>query len=356
MINDFSLQGFTMPGEWEKQDSIWMTWPYNKNDWPGLFKSIPKTVAEIVSAISKYQIVNLIVKPKENIKNIKKILVNLGANLKLINFHKIASNRIWIRDFGPIYLINKKQNKKIFLDFKFNGWSKYSDFKKDNEVNNKISKITKIKKFEPKIKLGRNIKKIVIEGGAIDVNGRGSILLTKECLLSKVQVRNPGIKKKMYEIILSKLLNVRNFIWLNKGIKGDDTHGHIDDITRFVSPNTIMTAIERRKKDQNYDILNNNLQILRKSKNVNGRKFKIIKVPMPRPIRIKNVRVPASYLNFLICNKIVLLPLFNDVNDKLVLKIFRKFFKTRKIVGVDCSNLIWGFGAIHCMTQHEPSI
>ena len=356
MNKEISLKDFRMPGEWEPQKSVWIVWPYNKSDWPELFDNIPHIICKIISCLSLNQNVNLLIKNNIDKISIKKKLKQFRCKISNIKFYSILSNRIWVRDFGPIYLINKKQNKKIFLDFKFNGWSKYSDFKKDNEVNNMISRITKIKKFEPKIKLGRNIKKIVIEGGAIDVNGRGSILLTKECLLSKVQVRNPGIKKKMYEIILSKLLNVRNFIWLNKGIKGDDTHGHIDDITRFVSPNTIMTAIERRKKDQNYDILNNNLQILRKSKNVNGRKFKIIKVPMPRPIRIKNVRVPASYLNFLICNKIVLLPLFNDVNDKLVLKIFRKFFKTRKIVGVDCSNLIWGFGAIHCMTQHEPSI
>ena len=181
-------------------------------------------------------------------------------------------------------------------------------------------------------------------------------MLTEECLLSKVQERNPGIKKIDYEKILSSLLNVKNFIWLYKGIKGDDTHGHIDDICRFVSPNTIMTAIEKNKKDKNFKILRNNLNILKKAKNVDGKNFDLIKIPMPKPFFIQKVQVPASYLNFLICNKIILLPLFNDSNDKVVIKIFKKFFKTRKIVGVDCRNLIWGFGAIHCMTQHEPSI
>ncbi len=356
MIKNFSLIGFKMLGEWEKQDSIWVTWPHNRKDWPGLFKFIPKTFAEIISAISKHQLVNLIVKPNESIFDIKKVLLNQNAELSSINFHKILSNRAWIRDFGPIFLVNKKKKRKVFLNFKFNGWSKYKDFKLDNKVNDKISTIIKIRKFEPEVKVGKIKKMFVFEGGAFDVNGKGSILITKECLLSKVQERNPGIKKADYEKILSNLLNVKNFIWLNKGIKGDDTHGHIDDICRFVSPNTIMTAIESNKKDKNFKILQNNFNILKKAKNIDGKNFNLIKIPMPKPFFIQKVRVPASYLNFLICNKIILLPLFNDSNDKVVIKIFKKFFKTKKIVGIDCRNLIWGFGAIHCMTQHEPSV
>ena len=357
MIKNFSNLGFRMPGEWEKQDSVWIVWPHNKKDWPGLFKNIPNTIAEIISSISRYQIVNLIVNPNENILKIKKILLCLNTNLKLVKFHKISTNRIWIRDFGPIYLINKIKKKKIFINFKFNGWSRYKNFKKDNKLNDRISKITKVIKYDPKINIKKNIEKeIILEGGAIDVNGNGSILLTKECLLSKVQQRNPGVKKIMYEKILSNLLNVKNFIWLDKGIKGDDTHGHIDDITRFVSSNTIMTATEKNKKDRNYKILKNNLNTLKKVRDINGKKFKLIKIPMPKPIYIKRTRVPASYLNFLICNKIVLLPLFNDTNDNKVLKIFKNFFKKRKIIGIDCSSLIWGFGAIHCMTQNEPSV
>ena len=197
---------------------------------------------------------------------------------------------------------------------------------------------------------------MVLEGGAIDVNGMGSILLTEECLLSKIQQRNIGVNKRMYEKILSDFLNVKNYIWLKKGIKGDDTHGHIDDISRFVDSNTIMTAIENDRKDENYRILKQNYNILKKAKNLDGKKFNIIKIPMPRPIFIQNIRVPASYLNFLICNKIILLPLFNDTNDNKVISIFKKFFKSRKVIGVDCRKLIWGFGAIHCMTLQEPKI
>ena len=356
MNKNLSSLGFKLPAEWEKQNSIWITWPYNKNDWPGLFKFIPKIVSEIVALISKTQRVNLILKTNENKKKINRFLINHGAKLKNIKIFKIPSDRIWIRDFGPIYLINKKKKKKIFLNFKFNGWSKYKNFKRDDKINSLISKKTKVKKIEPKVKIGKKLKKIVLEGGAIDVNGNGSVMLTEECLLSKIQQRNYGINKSKYEDILSKLLNVNNFIWLKKGIIGDDTHGHIDDISRFVSENSIMTAIENNNKDKNHRTLRKNLEILKKAKDLNGKKFKIIKVPMPKPIFIKRTRVPASYMNFLICNKIVLLPFFKDKNDLKVLKIFKNFFKNKKIVGIDCTKLIWGFGAIHCMTMQEPKL
>ena len=242
----------------------------------------------------------------------------------------------------------------MILDFKFNAWAKYHNFSNDNKINNNISKVTKIRTINPKIKVGKKIRSIVMEGGAFDTNGDKSLLLTEECLLSKVQERNKGFKKKDYEDIFSRYLGINNFIWLKKGISGDDTHGHIDDIARFVSKNTIMTAIENDKKDANFKNLKQNLKILSKKRNNKKKKFKIIKIPMPTPIFIKKIRVPASYLNFLITNKKVLLPIFNVKEDKEVIKIFSNFFKNKKIIPVDCSRLIWGFGAIHCMTQQQP--
>ncbi|PDH19133.1 MAG: agmatine deiminase [Pelagibacterales bacterium MED-G44] len=346
------LNGFRMPAEWENQKSVWIAWPYNKYDWPGLYKFIPKVVLEIINKISKYQTVNLITHKK--VKNIKK-LIQL-SKIKNINFHKIKTDRIWLRDSGPIFLINKKSRKKLILDFKFNGWSKYSNFVNDDKITNKISKITKLKKIKPIIKKNGNLIKVIMEGGAFDVNGTGSIILTEECLLSKIQERNKNFKKEDYEKLFNKYLNIKNFIWLKKGIIGDDTHGHVDDISRFVSKNTIMTAIESNKKDKNYKNLNENLKILKKSKNENGGKFRIIKVPMPSPIYIENTRVPASYMNFYICNKKVLLPIFSVKEDIIAIKIFKNFFKNRNVETVDCSKLIWGFGAIHCMTQQEPKI
>ena len=347
-----NIKGFRMPAEWEAQKSVWIAWPYNKEDWPGLYRYIPKVILEIISKISKHQKVNLIINGES--RNVKK-LIKLNK-IKNINFHKIKTDRIWLRDSGPIFLINKRIKDKIILDFKFTGWAKYKNFKNDNKINNKISKITNLRRISPQIKKNSITRKVVMEGGAFDVNGSGSILLTEECLLSKVQERNRNFKKKDYEKLFSKYLNIKNFIWLKKGIVGDDTHGHVDDITRFVSKSTVMTAVEIDNKDKNYENLNENLKILKKSKNEKGKKIKIIKVPMPSPIFIENTRVPASYMNFYICNKSILLPIFKVREDNLAIKIFKNYFKNKKIETVDCSNLIWGFGAIHCMTQQEPKI
>ena len=346
------LNEYRMPAEWEAQESTWIVWPYNKNDWPGLYQYIPDVILEIISKISKNQKVNLII--DDSAKSIKKLIKN--KKIKNINFHKIKTDRIWLRDSGPIFLINKKNKKKIILNFGFSGWAKYNNYKNDNKINDNISKITKLKKINPIMKKNNNIRKIIMEGGAFDINGHGSILLTEECLLSKTQERNKNFNKRDYEELFFKYLNINNFIWLKKGILGDDTHGHIDDISRFVSKNTIMTAVENNKKDKNYKNLNENLKILKKSRNYKGKKFKIIKVPMPSPILIKNTRVPASYMNFYICNKIILLPIFKVKEDKKAIKIFKNYFRSKKIETIDCSKLIWGFGAIHCMTQQEPKI
>ena len=276
--------------------------------------------------------------------------------IKNINFHYIKTDRIWLRDSGPIFITNKVEKKKVILNFGFNGWSKYKNYKNDNKINNSISKITNFKKIDPIIKKKGRIRKIIMVGGAFDVNGSGTILLTEECLLSKIQERNKNFKKKDYEKMFNKYLNIKNFIWLKKGIAGDDTNGHVDDISRFVSRNTIMTAVENNKKDINYKNLNKNLNILKESKCEKGKKFKIIKVPMPSPIYIENTRVPASYMNFYICNKKIILPIFRVKEDNIAIKIFKNYFRNRKIETVDCSKLIWGFGAIHCMTQQEPKI
>ena len=346
------LHEFRMPAEWEPQKSVWIAWPYNKNDWPGLYQYIPKVILKIICKISKSQKVNLIINKNE--KNIKK-LIKLNK-IKNVNYCYIKTDRIWLRDSGPIFIINKKTKKKLILNFRFNGWSKYNNYKNDNRINEKISEITNLKKIDPIIKKNGRITKIIMEGGAFDINGSGSILLTEECLLSKIQQRNKNFNKKDYEKVFNKYLNIKNFIWLKKGIVGDDTHGHIDDITRFVSRNTIMTAVENNKKDKNYKNLRENLKILKKSKSEKGKKFKIIEVPMPSPIYIENTRVPASYMNFYICNKKIILPTFRVKEDNIAIKIFKNYFINKKIETVDCSKLIWGFGAIHCMTQQEPKI
>ncbi len=343
------LSKYLMPAEWERQESTWIAWPHNKSDWPNKFQNIPKVFLDIIFHLSSDQKVNILLKSQAQKRIIKKHLKTKKLKMKNIQFFVIRNNRAWIRDYGPIYVKNKI-GKKIILNWKFNGWAKYKDFQRDNKVNYHISKKIKKKIVEPKYKK----KQVVLEGGAIDVNGKGTLITTKECLLSKVQQRNPGISAKDYEEIFNMYLGIKKVIWLNKGLVGDDTHGHIDDVAKFVSENKIFINVESNTKDKNFKNVKENLEILKKQKNLKNNKFKIVKIPLPNPKKIDGIRVPASYINFYIANKKVLVPVFNDPKDKLVLKIFRKHFKKRIIIPIDCSDLIWGFGAVHCMTIQEP--
>ena len=339
-------ENLRMPAEWEEQKSTWIAWPHNKKDWPNKFDFIPEIFAEIISHISKGQKVNILIENNVLKKRAILILKNFKVNFSNIRFSLCKTDRAWLRDSFPIFVKNK--NKKILLNWKFNSWAKYKNFKKDNSIINKVKKVLKLQSISPVF----NGRKVVLEGGAIDVNGKGTLITTEECLLSKIQQRNSGFKKHDYEKIFFNYFGIRKIIWLKRGIVGDDTHGHIDDLARFVSENTIFLAYERNKKDVNYKILRNNFRILKKIDDF--KKLKIIKIPMPEAKYIEGTRVPASYLNFYIANKVILVPTFNDKKDKLVLKMFRKHFKSRKVVPIDCSILIWGFGAIHCMTQQEP--
>ena len=341
---------YRMPAEWERQKSTWIAWPHNKEDWPGKFSRIPWVFAEIISVLSKVQLVNVLVKDKSDKKTAIFFLKILGAKIKNVKLVTCKTDRAWTRDFLPIFLKDKR-NKNIMCNWEFNGWAKYKNFKNDNKVYLKMKKFKKIKPIKPK----HMKRKIVIEGGSIDVNGAGLILTTRQCLLSNVQQRNKGFKIHDYNQIFNNFLGAKKVIWLNKGIIGDDTHGHIDDIARFVSKNKIFIARENNKKDKNFKNLKENIKILKKFKRVNKEKFKIVNLPMPNPKFIDGIRVPASYLNFYIANKIVLIPSFDDSNDKIVLRIFKKHFKNRKIIPINCSLLVWGLGTLHCMTQQEPN-
>ena len=340
---------YRMPAEWEKQKSTIVAWPHNKNDWPNKFFSIPHLFAEIISKISKYQKVNILIQRKRSIVEVANLLNKFNSKNRNINYLVCKTNRSWTRDSVPT-IIKYKNKKKIFCNWKFNAWAKYKNFKQDEKICQNIKKYINYDIIKPVFKK----KRIVLEGGSIDVNGDGLLLTSKECLLSNVQQRNPGLNRRDYEFIFNKYLGVKKVIWLNKGIVGDDTHGHIDDIARFVSKNRIFLAYENKKKDKNFKNLNENYNLLKKF-NFENVKFKITKIPMPKPIFIDKIRVPATYLNFYIANKIVLLPIFDDPNDKIVINIFRREFKNRKIIPINCRNLIWGFGAIHCLTQQEPA-
>ncbi len=339
---------FRMPAEWEKQQSTLIGWPYNKDDWPDKFKNIPEVFAKIVSKITEAQKVNLLIKDSKSKNSIKKLLMKNNTKLLNVKFIICKTDRVWMRDTGPIFVKNKK-NKNILLNWKFNGWAKYKDYRADDKVNLRIKNHYKGNIITPRFKK----KLIVLEGGSIDVNGKGLLITTKECLLSKIQQRNSFLKVKDYNQIFQKFFGIKKVIWLNKGIEGDDTHGHVDDIARFVTSNKVFLAYEKDKNDKNYKNLVENFKILKRVR-FNSSRLKIKKIPMPKAIYINKVRVPASYLNFYILNKFVLLPTFNDPKDKIVIKIFKKEFSNRKIIPIDCSELIWGFGAIHCLTQQEP--
>ena len=327
-----------MPAEWEKHEAVWLAWPHRKQDWPGKFAPIPWVFVEIIRNIAKSERVRLIVKNSNAKIEAKSFLKRAEVDLNRIDFYVIPNNRGWLRDAGPIFIINA-QGKGI-TNWNFNGWAKYPNHKLDDKIPIEVNKLFKLPDFKPGI---------VLEGGAIDVNGKGTLITTEECLLSKVQQRNKNLKREDYERIFGEYLGVKNVIWLDKGIIGDDTHGHVDDITRFVSVDTVITCIEKNKKDDNHEILKENLRRLKKTK------FNIVELPMPKPVLFEGQRLPASYANFLITNSAVLVPVFNDSNDLPALKILETVFKKREIIPIYSRDLVWGLGTIHCLTQQEPA-
>ena len=340
---------YRMPAEWEPQKSTWIAWPHNRKDWPGKFNHIPFVFGKIISELSKVQLVNILVRNRyEKNKAVFFLKIHKGK-ISNIKFIMCNTDRAWTRDFLPIFIKDKK-NRKFLTNWEFNAWAKYNNFKKDNKAYIKVKKFTNTKLLNPKYKN----KKVVLEGGSIDVNGSGYLLTTKQCLLSKIQQRNKGLNENDYYNIFNKYFGIKKIIWLNKGIDGDDTHGHIDDIARFVEKNKIFIGREHIKKERNFKNLYENIKIIQKFRKKENKKLKIVYLPMPKPKFIEGIRVPASYLNFYIANKIVLVPIFNDAKDKVVLKIFKKHFKNRKIIPIDCSLLVWGFGTIHCLTQQQP--
>lgn len=344
--------GYRMPAEWEQHQSTWLAWPHNKNDWPGKFEAIPWVFADIVKHLSRAEVVNLIVASGREKLTAQKVLKLSHVDLKQVKFHIWPTNRIWTRDSGPIFIKNK--NSVAVTNWQFNAWAKYADWKHDNRLPEHVSKKFKLKKFTPMVQRNGKPYQIVLEGGSIDVNGQGLMLTTEECLLSKVQQRNPGLSRQELEQVFADYLGVEKVIWLDCGIKGDDTHGHVDDISRFVAADTILTVVEPNRGDANYEPLQENLRRLRAATDLQGRKLKIVELPLPRPVIFQGQRLPASYANFYIANGLVLVPTFNDPNDRVALNILSDLFPGREIVGIHCGDFIWGLGAIHCMTQQQP--
>jgi agmatine deiminase len=348
--------GYRMPAEWEPHHATWIGWPYNRNDWPGKFEPIPWVYVEIVRYLSRAEQVNIIVQDAAEKAKAREALTRSNINLKDVKFHLWPTNRVWTRDSGPIFVVRDSRNSSVALtDWRFNGWAKYADWQLDNRLPQQIAEQLKVRGFKATIPRVHRQYHVILEGGSIDVNGQGLMLTTEECLLSKVQQRNPGLTRGDLEQVFSEYLGVEKVIWLGQGIAGDDTHGHVDDISRFVAADTVVTVVERNRSDANHAPLKENLRRLHAARDLKGRKLKVVELPLPRPVVFRSQRLPASYANFYIANDVVLVPTFNDPNDRVALNVLAGLFPGREVVGIYCGDFIWGLGAIHCATQQQPA-
>jgi agmatine deiminase len=342
--------GYRMPAEWEPHEGTFLGWPHEKTDWPGKFEVIPWAFAEIVRHLSRNERVFLLVENEKAQARVKTILKNSHAHMKNVRFLRIPTDRGWMRDSGPICVRNS-EGKVAFNHFVFNGWAKYPNHKRDAQVVTHANRSLRRDVFLP----ARDGRRVVLEGGSIDVNGQGTLLTTEECLLSKVQERNPGFTNADYEEVFREYLGVTNVLWLKNGIAGDDTHGHVDDLTRFVNPTTVVTIVEDDPADANYAALQENLTLLRGMTDQDGKQFRVETLPMPSPVFFEGFRLPASYANFYIANKVALVPIFNDAKDRIALNTLAGLFPDREVVGIPCRDLVLGLGTIHCMTQQLPA-
>lgn len=339
------------PAEWEKQQGILLCFPHNGNDWPGKYGAIQWAFVEFIKKVAQVEEVFLLVSNEKLKEKVVGILEMAHVKITNVSFIIQKSNRSWMRDSGPIVIKNDKNGREA-LNFNFNGWAKYNNYQLDKLVPSKVAAFLDI----PLTQVIYNGKPVIIEGGAIDSNGKGTLLTSEECLLHPgIQVRNKNFTKADYEAVFKEYLGITNVIWLGNGIEGDDTHGHIDDLCRFVNENTIIAVAESDPKDPNYLTLQDNLKRLQQAKLENGKSPNIVCLPMPKRIDFDNVRIPASYANFLILNKCVLVPVFNDPNDRIALNIIAACFPEREIIGISAIDLIWGFGTLHCLSQQIPA-
>jgi agmatine deiminase len=339
-----------MPAEWEPHAATWLGWPHELTDWPGKFAPIPWAFAEIVRHLSRVEKVCLLVESPTTERRVRGILQKAGANLEAVDFFRVPTDRGWMRDSGPICVKNAA-GEVAYNNFVFNGWAKYSNHRKDARVVAKVNRKLKRRLIFP-VRGGR---RVVLEGGSIDVNGRGTLLTTEECLQSGVQERNSGFTKQDYEEMFREYLGIVKVLWLGNGIAGDDTHGHVDDLTRFVDAKTVVTIVEENRADANYAALQDNLQRLQSMTDQDGAALRVETLPMPKAVEFNGQRLPASYANFYMANKLVLMPTFNDANDRVALNTLGKLFPGREVVGIHCRDLVLGLGTIHCMTQQEPA-
>jgi agmatine deiminase len=372
-----SALGYRMPAEWEPHAATWLAWPHYHGDWPGKFEPIPWVYAEIIRSLARHERVELIANDAAAARQARRVLERADAWSKNIRFHRWPTDRVWLRDSGCIFLASGKAPtlgapntarmgypQGAAVKFRFNAWAKYSNWRHDEKIGSLMARVkTPTSRARNAREMGHSVReirpisagaRIVLEGGSIDVNGAGSILTTEECLLSKVQERNPRMTRVHYEKAFADYLGAPHTIWLGRGIFGDDTHGHVDDLTRFVSKDAVVTMVEPNAKDVNHGLLRANLRRLQAARDQDGRQLTVVELPMPQAVVFAGRRLPASYVNFYIANGIVLAPVFNRSNDRIALDTLARLFPEREIVPIYSGDFIWGLGAMHCMTQQQP--
>ncbi|HXE74480.1 MAG TPA: agmatine deiminase family protein [Candidatus Xenobia bacterium] len=342
-----------MPAEWERHEATWLGWPHNRSDWPGKFAAIPWVYCEIVRHLAPGERVRILVNDRAHEAAARAALEQSCVDLARVEFFRVPTNRGWTRDFGPIFVRRARPREVAVARFRFNAWARYPDWRKDNRVAGEVARRLGLRRFRVQVG-GRDF---VLEGGAIDVNGRGTLLTTEECLLDqRTQPRNPGLGRKQVEAVLRSVLGVSNILWLGRGLAGDDTHGHVDDFCRFVNPRTVVLCEEKNRRDPNYRALEENRERLRGMRLENGARVEVARLPMPAPRWFGRDRLPASYANFYIANAAVLVPTFNDPNDRAALGILAELFRDRPVVGIHAVDLVLGLGTLHCLTQQQPAL
>ena len=340
-----------MPAEWEPHSATWLAWPFFEPDWPGKLEPIPWVYAEIVRALHRYERVEILCNDEKVREDALAKLGAHGVDPAGYRLHLVPSDRVWVRDSAPTMVMREDGSIEL-VNWAFNAWAKYDNYGNDVLVGGAIERITGLPRAVPERPDGRG--PVVLEGGAIDADGAGTLLVTEECLLSEIQERNPGLDRPGYERVFADWLGITKTIWLGEGCVGDDTHGHIDDIARFLAPGVIALAFEEDPADENHRRSVDNLRRLEHAGAKDGA-LKVVKLPYPRAVEMDGTRLPASYANFYIANGVVIVPTFNDRNDRLALNVLAEAFPDRDVIGIHAVDLVWGLGTLHCLTQQQPA-
>ncbi len=336
--------GYSMPAEWEPHEATWLTWPHKEESWPGLFDRIPLVWVEIVRALVASEEVRILVGSAEMEATARQLLMREHVSLDRVRFFPVPTNDAWARDHGPLFVINRRERKSAIVDWEYNAWGgKYAPWDLDNAVPSRVAELLGVPVAQPGI---------VLEGGSIDVNGCGSLLTTESCLLNPN--RNPTLTREEIERKLRDYLGVRHVLWLGQGIAGDDTDGHVDDLARFVSPRRVVVASTEDRSSPDYEVLADNLARLRHMRDQDGEPLEVVRLPMPDPVFHEGQQLPASYANFYVGNTVVLVPTFRVPQDRVALETLEQMFPGRRVVGIYARDLVWGLGAIHCITQQQP--